>query len=96
MTHYYNLFLIMLIYKMSVISYFIVAIESNIIDKNYQLSKYKDEIITYHWSEKNIILDFLVKEDLCAINNNNDVLWISINPNNIENILSKISIIVDY
>lgn len=81
---------------MSVISYFIVAIESNIIDKNYQLSKYKDEIITYHWSEKNIILDFLVKEDLCAINNNNDVLWISINPNNIENILSKISIIVDY
>lgn len=81
---------------MSVISYFIVAIESNIIDKNYQLSKYEDEIITYYWSEKNIILDFLIKEDLCAINNDNDVSWISINPNNIENILSKISIIVDY
>jgi len=86
----------MLIYKMSVISYFIDSIESNIIDKNYQLSKYKDEIITYYWSEKNIILDFLIKEDLFAINNDNDVSWISINPNNIENILSKISIMIDY
>lgn len=81
---------------MSVISYFIDSIESNIIDKNYQLSKYKDEIITYYWSEKNIILDFLIKEDLFAINNDNDVSWISINPNNIENILSKISIMIDY
>ena len=66
-------------------------IESKIIDKNYQLSKYKDDIITYHWYKKNIILDILIKENICAINNNNNSSWYSLDYNNIENILLVIN-----
>lgn len=64
-------------------------IESNIIYKNYQLSNYKDDIITYHWFQKNIILDILIKENICAINKDNDVLWYSFD--DITNISSKIN-----
>lgn len=64
-------------------------IESNIIDKDYQLSNYKDDIITYHWYQKNIILDIIIKENICAINKDNDVLWYSFG--DITNISSKIN-----
>lgn len=72
---------------MSIILQFINNIESKIIDKNYQISKYKDEIVTYHWYQKNLILDILIKENICAINNNNNSSWFSLDYNNIENIL---------
>jgi hypothetical protein len=71
-------------------------IESEIIDKSYQLSNYKDDIITYHWLEKNIILDIIIKENICAINKNNDVLWFSFDDENIENVLSKLLTIINY
>lgn len=70
-------------------------IESKVIDKNYRVSKYKDDIITYHWLQKNILLDILIKEDICAINDNNDILWYSLDDTNIENISSKILAIID-
>lgn len=65
-------------------------LELNIIDKNYQLSNYKDDIITYYWSQKNIILDILIKENICAINKNNNVLWFPLDDTNLQNTLSKI------
>lgn len=80
---------------MSIILHFNNIIESNIIDKNYQLSNYKDDIITYYWSKKNIILDFLIKENICAINKNNDVSWFSLDDENINDILSKILQIIN-
>ena len=69
---------------MSVVLQFIDIIESDIIDKNYQLSNYKDDIITYHWLQKNIILDILIKENICAIKNNDNVLWYSLDDEDIE------------
>lgn len=76
---------------MSIIINFNDIIESEIIDKNYQLSKYKDDVVTYHWLQKNIILDILVKENICAINNNNNVLLYSFDNENIENIIKYIN-----
>jgi len=80
---------------MSIISQFTEIIESNIIDKNYQLSKHKDDIITYHWLQKNLILDILVKENICAINKNNDVSWYSLSNEDIKIISSKILQIIN-
>lgn len=71
-------------------------IESNIIDKNYQLSTYKNDIITYYWCQNNIILDILIKENICAINKDNDVLWYEINNNNITKISKKINELLDF
>ena len=62
---------------------FINVLEAGIIDKSYLLSKYEDDVITYHWLQKNIILDILIKENICAINNNNDVSWYSLETENV-------------
>lgn len=75
---------------MSIISQFVEIIESNIIDKNYQLSNHKDDIITYHWSKKNIILDILIKENICAINKDNDIFWFSLSNEDVKDIAPKI------
>ena len=75
---------------MSIVLQFINIIESNIIDKNYQLSNYKDDIITYHWLQKNIILDILIKENICAIKNNDNVSWYSLDDEDIETKSSRI------
>ncbi len=64
---------------MSDIDNFIEKLESNIIDKNYQLSTYNNEIITYYWPKKSIILDILIYENIIAINDNNDVSFYSMN-----------------
>ena len=69
---------------MSIVLQFIDIIESDIIDKNYQLSNYKDDIITYHWLQKNIILEILIKENICAIKNNDNVSWYSLEDEDIE------------
>ena len=75
---------------MSIALKFIDILEFNIVDKDYRLSKYENEIVTYHWLEKNIILDILVQENICAINDNNDVLWFSLENDDIKNISPKI------
>ena len=73
---------------------FIKNIESKIIDTDYKSSILKDEITSYYWSKKNVILDVLMKENICALKNNEEVIWYSLNESNIENITLKICSIV--
>ena len=73
---------------------FINIIEPKIIDTDYNSSILKDEITSYYWSKKNIILDVLMKENICAIKNNEEVTWYSLNESNIENVTLKICSIV--
>jgi len=80
---------------MSIIQNFIEIFEPNIIDKKYKISKYKDEIVTYHWSDKNIILDILIKENICAINNNDNISWFSLENEKIETISSRLILIIE-
>lgn len=72
---------------MTTVLKFVDIIEFNIIDKNYQLLKHKEDIITYYWCQKNLIFDILIKENICAINNNNNSSWFSLDYENIKNIL---------
>ena len=73
---------------------FIKNIESKIIDTDYKSSILKDEITSYYWSKKNVILDVLMKENICALKNNEEVIWYSLNESNIENVTLKICSIV--
>jgi len=75
---------------MSILSEFINNIESNIIDDNYQLSKYKDDIITYYWPDKNIILDIIIKDFICTINKNGEIFIFFFNNKNKNNLILNI------
>jgi hypothetical protein len=74
----------------SLIDTFSKLLEENVIDKNYHTSTYNDEILTYHWYHKHLIIDILIKENNCGINKNNISTWYSFDDDNILGIIDKI------
>lgn len=69
---------------------FIEIIESKIVGTNFKSSILKDDLKSYYWTKKNIIVDVLMKENICAVKNNDEVTWYSLDESNADNISCKI------
>lgn len=75
---------------MSLVNKLIQHLELNIIDKNYRITKLNNEVLSYYWIHKNLIIDILLQENICAINKNNEQSWYGFDDNNINDIIIKI------